>query len=87
MTDNVDIEATRVRFNDGQFDTNFQYIQTAASGTNCTLLAGHSIAIADGTLSPGAYRFQVGSYTVVCAPSSLPTPPASVPNWPVAVKI
>jgi hypothetical protein len=85
--DLIKIEEDRVRFNGGQFDSDFRYVQTAPSGTNAALLEGPSIALSDDTLSPGNWRFQVGSYTIVCAPSFLPTPPASVPNTPTNVTI
>jgi len=87
MTDLIDIEATRVRFNGGQFDSNFRYIQTAATGTVSSLLKGPSLAI--GTAIPTfanvfAWRFTVGGYNVRGyyggSSFAVPSAPATVAN-------
>jgi hypothetical protein len=86
VVDLVDIEATRMRLNDGQFDSDFQYIQTAPSGTNSGLLVGPSFdyATAGGT-SVVSWRYQVGSYVLSCNVGH--APPSSITNTLTAVKI
>jgi hypothetical protein len=83
MVDLVDIEATRMRMNDGQFDTDARYMQTAASGTISALLEGPSLALGVDVppLALVSWRFQVGSYNVRGYYDAItPVPPSSVTN-------
>jgi hypothetical protein len=90
MATTIQITATRVIFNGGQFDSNYRYLRETSSGAVTTLVAGPSLAVSGWpSHNRVTWRFQVGSY-VMSAPtggSSAQPAPSSVSNTPTDIAL